>query len=991
MKFIGTFFDLCKRLIKNGGMESVTSLPTTNNFEGREVNYKGTKYIYYNGAWVSQRDAEKLGGLDSFFYVSNPKETVIGKSSYEIYGESVLLSKSYIDNLYSPLMFASPNNFTIEYSDDGEVFTEIEKTDPVYNIRFYLNSSYYIKFTTHPYYRITVPFNATVPIRGVFYGLVLSGWNYYIDRCLIEELQGEVWNIIADEQQNNYTQDYYAVEFKSHYLYSQINSRNYCQSLRVTLKGRHISNNTSYGVTGIALLSNYYKALSGIRNYFRPTNGILTSPFSLDSQETLNYDVNNIKPTQTGTVKKSSSWIWQYLVQSVNWLRDNFNNFLSKRMYEHVYTNCAYLNIKTQTTGAIILKTPFQNIDDVNNSMTYIELSVISHKNPTSVAKYIFYLYKYKPDVSSFEQKYYSVLGPQIFSNIYIGALQDNSTVIVLGDFTDTYTHFTVSIDRIVTSFNRTSDDTDKFSLYVESDESVLQYKAKFNLQSAFAKGYSVPDGTDSQFLKADGSIDNNEYAPKSHTHNGTDSENIDYNNLENKPDIPEVGNGTITIKQGTNTIGSFTTNQSANKTITLPENSDLPIASDTVLGGIKSSGSISVDPATGVAKVLNNSHNHTASNITGLSTVATTGDYADLSGKPTIPTVGSGTVTIKQGGVTKGTINVNQTNNTEINLDAGGSYTLPIATTSRLGGIKQGDGLSITSTTGVTKVVNRWNLNNANPEVSAIEIELASSTDSIFGKLVEEGNDPFSSRVIIANVANGVIQLDNLFAGLNDLTELNNCPEYIRYHIYIYSDHLCKYRLNDGVYYNVPIKSSNGVFIPYLIKAGQCIKIEFIRMSYGGTYDGHDFIYFADIENPDSNITTSNIGTINVNNASGWYDPTITEYIIDAKDNPDWLAELFGETKTPIRVNDIVSNIDLSIINIDSSFTDLLRKKYKDITNDSLRSFMANIRTGGEYYYYVENDILDIVNNEATYKLKLHIDNLGIRKEYVLEAYRGI
>lgn len=639
MKFIGTFFDLCQKLIKNGGMESVTSLPTTNNFEGREVNYKGTKYIYYNGAWVNQRDAEKLGGLDSSLYITNPRETVIGESNYKIYDENQIPSENYIDTFYSPLIWASPDNFTIEYSDDGEIFTEIEKTDPVYNIRFYLNSSYYIKFTTHPYYRITVPFNATVPIRGMFYGLVLSGWNYYIDRCLIEELQGEVWNIIADEQQNNYTQGYYAVEFKSHYLYSQIDSSHYCQSLRVTLKGRHISNNTSYGVTGIALLSNYYKALSGIRNYFRPTNGILTSPFSLDSQETLNYDVNNIKPTQTGTVKKSSSWIWQYLVQSVNWLRDNFNNFLSKRMHEHIYLNCDWLNIRTSVTGAIILKTPFQNIGDGNNSMTFIELSVISHKAPTCVAKYIFYLYKYKPDVINYEQKYYSVLGPQIFSNIYIGALQDNSTVIVLGDFTDTYKNFTVSIDRVVTSFNRTSDDTDKFSLYVESDESVLQYKAKFNLQSAFAKGYSVPDGTDSQFLKADGSIDNNEYAPKAHTHNGTDSERIDYNNLENKPDIPEVGNGTITIKQGSTTIDSFSVNQAANKTITLPENSNLPIASETVLGGIKSSGSISVDPTTGVAKVLNNSHNHTASNITGLSTVATTGDYDDLENKPTIYT----------------------------------------------------------------------------------------------------------------------------------------------------------------------------------------------------------------------------------------------------------------------------------------------------------------------------------------------------------------
>lgn len=55
------------------------------------------------------------------------------------------------------------------------------------------------------------------------------------------------------------------------------------------------------------------------------------------------------------------------------------------------------------------------------------------------------------------------------------------------------------------------------------------------------------------------------------------------------------------------------------------------------------------------------------------LATVATSGSYNDLSNKPTIPTVGDGTITINQGGVQKGTFTVNQSGNTTINLDAGG------------------------------------------------------------------------------------------------------------------------------------------------------------------------------------------------------------------------------------------------------------------------------------------------------------------------------
>lgn len=55
------------------------------------------------------------------------------------------------------------------------------------------------------------------------------------------------------------------------------------------------------------------------------------------------------------------------------------------------------------------------------------------------------------------------------------------------------------------------------------------------------------------------------------------------------------------------------------------------------------------------------------------LANVAFTGDYDDLTNKPTIPTVGDGTITVKQGGVTKGTFTVNQSGNTELNLDKGG------------------------------------------------------------------------------------------------------------------------------------------------------------------------------------------------------------------------------------------------------------------------------------------------------------------------------
>lgn len=60
------------------------------------------------------------------------------------------------------------------------------------------------------------------------------------------------------------------------------------------------------------------------------------------------------------------------------------------------------------------------------------------------------------------------------------------------------------------------------------------------------------------------------------------------------------------------------------------------------------------------------------------LATVATSGSYTDLSGTPTIPTVNDATITITQGGVTKGSFTLNQASGDTIALDAGGGSGLP-------------------------------------------------------------------------------------------------------------------------------------------------------------------------------------------------------------------------------------------------------------------------------------------------------------------------
>lgn len=69
----------------------------------------------------------------------------------------------------------------------------------------------------------------------------------------------------------------------------------------------------------------------------------------------------------------------------------------------------------------------------------------------------------------------------------------------------------------------------------------------------------------------------------------------------------------------------------------------------------------------------VTNALGYTPADQSSLATVATTGAYSDLTGTPTIPTVNDPTIVITQGGVTKGSFSLNQASGDTIALDAGG------------------------------------------------------------------------------------------------------------------------------------------------------------------------------------------------------------------------------------------------------------------------------------------------------------------------------
>lgn len=78
----------------------------------------------------------------------------------------------------------------------------------------------------------------------------------------------------------------------------------------------------------------------------------------------------------------------------------------------------------------------------------------------------------------------------------------------------------------------------------------------------------------------------------------------------------------------------------------------------------------------------------------------------AEILNKPTIPTVGDGTITITQGGVTKGTFTTNQSGNTTIDVDA-----LPTQT-GHNGEVLTTNGTTASWTTPTTITFRTWGAN---------------------------------------------------------------------------------------------------------------------------------------------------------------------------------------------------------------------------------------------------------------------------------------
>lgn len=158
-----------------------------------------------------------------------------------------------------------------------------------------------------------------------------------------------------------------------------------------------------------------------------------------------------------------------------------------------------------------------------------------------------------------------------------------------------------------------------------------------------------------------------------------------------------DIKNAKITLKQGTTEIGSFTLNQAADAIFTFSGGGGTITSIDGLSGGTLTSPLILTggDSATAAKIILSATGQITDSStatlfglISGDLYVGHSNYALKLRGKGSltfnnnavalISDIGNGTLTIKQGGVLKGTFTANQSGNTEIDLDITSTSILP-------------------------------------------------------------------------------------------------------------------------------------------------------------------------------------------------------------------------------------------------------------------------------------------------------------------------
>ena len=340
----GTNYDIAHEgVLKNSGFEVVTSLPTTNLFEGREVRFNGKKYVYSSG-WKED------GAINNTMYEAN---LLWG-------GRNIPNGCSPIDSAMMPdisanmMAFPKPAGISIEYSRDGGVtWIDYEATDKQ-KVELFTKSTYlYCGKAELDNSSATVGFQLRITITPILCNAYFS-FNKIIMKtnntgtknswCTFKGLKSKEV-AVGNEDDSFYDTFVDKEKIFGTPAYSVLNF----QDIRTSDRPSASMNDLYYRLrlifgyddifTGTPYKGLYLSELRffGLGHYINPSNLAINNhlysydwlqnalfPAKVESKELINFNINNIEPTQTGSsVTKTSTWLWQYLVQAVNWLKAN--------------------------------------------------------------------------------------------------------------------------------------------------------------------------------------------------------------------------------------------------------------------------------------------------------------------------------------------------------------------------------------------------------------------------------------------------------------------------------------------------------------------------------------------------------------------------------------------------------------------------------------------------------------------------------------------
>lgn len=388
----GTNYDIAHEgELKNSGFEVVTKLPTTGLFAGREVMYNGKKYVYSSG-WKEEITANTMYEANLLWG---------GRNIYD--GVSPVDAGMMSELSANVMAFPNPAGISVEYSRDGGVtWLDYEATDEQ-KVKLFTSTQ---SFECGKGGTADLPLQLRITITPYECGLYAS-LNKIIIRissrgipnckCTFKVLTGA--NVDAGNEDDSYyrtiidkayiygTPGYNVLNFNT--IYTRPSNDiypNFFHRLRLIFEYEVIEGSTLLPLSVTSL------RFFGIHRFFLPSNLATNNhlytydwqqnalfPAKVESKEIINFDVNNIEPTQTGSsITKTSTWLWQYLTQAVNWLKANdvrlsaYNTKIAALEQADTDNNASVQSVRTDLLAAI--EDLVNNLATVATSGSYDDL-----------------------------------------------------------------------------------------------------------------------------------------------------------------------------------------------------------------------------------------------------------------------------------------------------------------------------------------------------------------------------------------------------------------------------------------------------------------------------------------------------------------------------------------------------------------------------------------------------------------------------------------